>query len=75
LSLVATEVPETLNTVIWVSQGNERPALANVSGDPGDHCFSSQSQQRGLPPSRRLKAPWFQIDPGERGKRLDAGDI
>src|SRR6202140_3608397 len=32
LSPVATELPETLNAVIWVRQGRERLALANVSG-------------------------------------------
>jgi cation:H+ antiporter len=32
LSPVATELPETLNVVIWVRQGKERLALANVSG-------------------------------------------
>jgi cation:H+ antiporter len=29
---VATELPETLNAVIWVRQGRERLALANISG-------------------------------------------
>jgi cation:H+ antiporter len=29
---VATELPETLNAVIWVNQGRERLALANISG-------------------------------------------
>ncbi|MCW2317495.1 cation:H+ antiporter [Rhodoblastus acidophilus] len=32
LSPVATEMPETLNAVIWVQQGKERLALANISG-------------------------------------------
>ena len=32
LSPVATELPETLNAVIWVRQGKERLALANISG-------------------------------------------
>jgi cation:H+ antiporter len=32
LSPVATELPETLNAVIWVRQGRERLALANLSG-------------------------------------------
>jgi cation:H+ antiporter len=32
LSPVATELPETLNAVIWVRQGRERLALANISG-------------------------------------------
>jgi cation:H+ antiporter len=32
LSPMATELPETLNVVIWVRQGKERLALANVSG-------------------------------------------
>jgi cation:H+ antiporter len=32
LSPVATELPETLNAVIWVRQGKERLALGNISG-------------------------------------------
>jgi cation:H+ antiporter len=32
LSPVATELPETLNALIWVRQGKDRLALANVSG-------------------------------------------
>ncbi len=32
LSPVATELPETLNAVIWVRQRKERLALANISG-------------------------------------------
>ena len=32
LSPVATELPETLNAWIWVRQGKERLALANISG-------------------------------------------
>jgi cation:H+ antiporter len=32
LSPVATELPETMNAVIWVRQGRERLAFANVSG-------------------------------------------
>jgi len=32
LSPVATELPETLNAIIWVRQGKERLALANISG-------------------------------------------
>jgi cation:H+ antiporter len=32
LSPIATELPETLNAVIWVRQGKERLALANISG-------------------------------------------
>lgn len=32
LSPVATELPETLNAVIWVRQGKPRLALANISG-------------------------------------------
>lgn len=32
LSPIATELPETMNTLIWVRQGKERLALANVSG-------------------------------------------
>lgn len=32
LSPVATELPETMNALIWVQQGKERLALANISG-------------------------------------------
>ncbi|MBF0124372.1 MAG: sodium:calcium antiporter [Magnetococcales bacterium] len=32
LSPIATELPETMNALIWVRQGRERLALANVSG-------------------------------------------
>jgi cation:H+ antiporter len=32
LSPIATEMPETLNAIIWVRQGKERLALANISG-------------------------------------------
>lgn len=32
LSPIATEMPETMNAVIWVRQGKERMALANISG-------------------------------------------
>jgi cation:H+ antiporter len=32
LSPLATELPETLNAVIWVRQGKDRLALANISG-------------------------------------------
>jgi cation:H+ antiporter len=32
LSPVATEMPETMNALIWVRQGKERLALANISG-------------------------------------------
>ena len=32
LSPIATELPETVNAVIWVRQGKERLALANISG-------------------------------------------
>jgi cation:H+ antiporter len=32
LSPVATEMPEIMNAVIWVRQGRERMALANISG-------------------------------------------
>ncbi len=32
LSPVATELPETVNAIIWVRQGKERLALANISG-------------------------------------------
>lgn len=32
LSPIATELPETLNAIIWVRQGKEHLALANISG-------------------------------------------
>lgn len=32
LSPVATELPEAMNAIIWVRQGRERLALANISG-------------------------------------------
>jgi cation:H+ antiporter len=32
LSPVATELPETMNALIWVRLGKERLALANISG-------------------------------------------
>ncbi len=32
LSPIATELPETLNAIIWVRQGKFRLALANISG-------------------------------------------
>ena len=32
LSPVATELPETMNALIWIRQGKERLALANISG-------------------------------------------
>jgi cation:H+ antiporter len=32
LSPIATEMPETMNAIIWVPQGKERLALANISG-------------------------------------------
>lgn len=32
LSPIATELPETLNAIIWVRQGKEKLALANISG-------------------------------------------
>jgi cation:H+ antiporter len=32
LSPVATELPETMNAIIWIRQGKERLALANISG-------------------------------------------
>ena len=32
LSPLATELPETMNALIWVKQGRERLALANISG-------------------------------------------
>jgi len=31
-SPIATEMPETMNAIIWVRQGKERLALANISG-------------------------------------------
>jgi cation:H+ antiporter len=31
-SPIATEMPETMNAIIWVRQGRERMALANISG-------------------------------------------
>ena len=32
LSPVATELPETMNALIWLRQGKERLTLANISG-------------------------------------------
>jgi cation:H+ antiporter len=32
LSPIATELPETMNAIIWVRQGKHRMALANISG-------------------------------------------
>ncbi|WP_227651544.1 hypothetical protein, partial [Klebsiella pneumoniae] len=32
LSPVATELPETMNAIIWVRQGKYRLALSNISG-------------------------------------------
>jgi cation:H+ antiporter len=32
LSPVATELPETMNAVIWIKQGKHRLALSNISG-------------------------------------------
>ena len=32
LSPIATEMPETMNAIIWVRQGKEGMALANISG-------------------------------------------
>jgi cation:H+ antiporter len=32
LSPIATELPETINAIIWVRQGKEQLALANISG-------------------------------------------
>jgi cation:H+ antiporter len=32
LSPIATELPESMNAIIWVRQGKERLALANISG-------------------------------------------
>jgi cation:H+ antiporter len=32
ISPIATELPETMNAVIWVRQGKDRLALANISG-------------------------------------------
>jgi cation:H+ antiporter len=31
-SPVATELPETMNAVIWIKQGKHRLALSNISG-------------------------------------------
>lgn len=32
LSPIATELPDTMNAIIWVRQGKHRLALANISG-------------------------------------------
>ncbi len=32
ISPIATELPETMNAIIWVRQGKEKLALANISG-------------------------------------------
>jgi cation:H+ antiporter len=32
LSPVATELPETMNAIIWIRQGKQRLAVANISG-------------------------------------------
>ncbi|MDR3416714.1 MAG: hypothetical protein P4L83_11060 [Nevskia sp.] len=32
LSPIATELPETMNAIIWIRQGKQRLALANISG-------------------------------------------
>jgi cation:H+ antiporter len=32
LSPIATELPETMNAIIWIRQGKHRLALANISG-------------------------------------------
>jgi cation:H+ antiporter len=52
LSPVATELPETMNALIWVRQGKERLALANISG--------SMMIQATIPSSLALFAtPWM----------------
>jgi cation:H+ antiporter len=32
LSPIATELPETMNAIIWIKQGKHRLALSNISG-------------------------------------------
>ena len=32
LSPIATELPETMNAIIWIRQGKQKLALANISG-------------------------------------------
>jgi cation:H+ antiporter len=32
LSPIATELPETMNAIIWIRQGKQRLAVANISG-------------------------------------------
>ncbi len=55
LSPVATELPETMNALIWVRQGKERLALANISG--------AMMIQATIPSSLALFAtPWL-FDP------------
>jgi len=52
LSPVATELPETVNALIWVRQGKERLALANISG--------AMMIQATIPSSMALFAtPWL----------------
>ncbi|MEO8999840.1 MAG: sodium:calcium antiporter [Rhodanobacter sp.] len=52
LSPVATELPEVLNALIWVRQGKERLALANISG--------SMMIQATIPSSLAIFAtPWL----------------
>ncbi|MEP7184457.1 MAG: sodium:calcium antiporter [Rhodanobacter sp.] len=52
LSPVATELPETVNALIWVRQGKERLALANISG--------SMMIQATIPSSMAIFAtPWL----------------
>ncbi|MHA6203295.1 sodium:calcium antiporter [Dyella soli] len=52
LSPVATELPETMNALIWVRQGKERLALANISG--------AMMIQATIPSSMALFAtPWL----------------
>lgn len=52
LSPVATELPETVNALIWVRQGKERLALANISG--------AMMIQATIPSSLALLAtPWL----------------
>jgi cation:H+ antiporter len=52
LSPVATELPETMNALIWVRQGKERLALANISG--------AMMIQATIPSALALfKTPWM----------------
>ena len=54
LSPVATELPETMNALIWVRQGKERLALANISG--------AMMIQATIPSSLALFATPWQFD-------------